>query len=88
MLDIKRNLIIDTTKAYGIVLVVIGHAPGIPELLISLIYSFHMPLFFFISGYLLSSNRLRLESWNGWLWRSGKTLFLPCLLYTSDAADE
>lgn len=40
-----------------------------------------MPLFFFISGYLLSSNRLRLESWNGWLWRSGKTLFLPWLVF-------
>lgn len=42
---------IDNAKFIGIFLVVLGHLP-IPEYAINFIYSFHMPLFFFISGYL------------------------------------
>ena len=44
---------IDNLKGFGILLVVIGHA--IPrEGFGQWIYAFHMPLFFFISGFLLS----------------------------------
>lgn len=49
---------IDAIKALGIVLVVYGHAPGTALAAKTLIYSFHMPLFFFISGYLLRADRL------------------------------
>ena len=42
---------IDNLKGIGIALVVLGHMK-IPEPLGKLIFSFHMPLFFFISGYL------------------------------------
>lgn len=43
---------IDTAKGIGILLVVLGHnLQGVPELT-SWIYTFHMPLFFIITGYL------------------------------------
>ena len=44
----KRNKSMDIAKAIGIILVVIGHSDS-P--LRSFVYLFHMPLFFFISGY-------------------------------------
>ncbi|WP_421550376.1 acyltransferase family protein [Kluyvera intermedia] len=43
---------IDTAKGIGIILVLIGHI--FPRESVDFIYLFHMPLFFFISGYLLS----------------------------------
>lgn len=81
MRESDRNPVLDKLKAIGIVLVVLGHAPGIPKWLITLIYSFHMPLFFFLSGYLMSSDRLRLQSWGDWMRRSSRTLLWPWLLF-------
>ena len=58
----QRNQWVDYAKAIGIILVVYGHvargliAAGLPmnqtwyTLVDSIIYSFHMPLFFFLSG--------------------------------------
>lgn len=54
-----RSEIIDLCKAWGMILVVWGHSSGIPVTAATLIYSFHMPLFFFISGYLLKTSRLQ-----------------------------
>ena len=48
--DMKRNAIIDITKAIGILFVIIGH--NSTGLLCRYIYSFHMPLFFIVSGFL------------------------------------
>ncbi len=41
---------VDVAKAFGIVLVVVGHAVAEPVEMLMLVYSFHMPLFFFLSG--------------------------------------
>ena len=58
----ERNVWVDYAKAIGIILVVYGHVArgvfnaGLPMdearfvLVDSIIYSFHMPLFFFLSG--------------------------------------
>lgn len=53
-----RNNSLDVAKGIGIILVVIGHVMSpvmsghsVIEWLYSVIYTFHMPLFFFISGY-------------------------------------
>lgn len=48
----QRNCAIDIAKAICICLMVIGHS-GCPEYLNRFIYMFHMPCFFFISGWLL-----------------------------------
>lgn len=47
---------IDICKGIGIILVLIGHGP-IPTDLKIFIYSFHMPLFFFLSGFVFSTNK-------------------------------
>ena len=53
----ERILYIDRLKGFGIFLVVIGHLiqnnviDGTSNTLFSVIYSFHMPFFFFLSGY-------------------------------------
>ena len=49
---------IDNAKSLGIVAIVVGHDPAIPEGLRSFLYAFHVPLFFFASGYLLKPSRL------------------------------
>lgn len=51
MSDGQRIDWIDSFKAMGIILVVLGHN-FLPEGVIKYIFSFHVPLFFFISGYL------------------------------------
>lgn len=47
---------IDMAKGGGIILVVIGHCLNPNSFLNSVIFSFHMPLFFIISGYLFKDN--------------------------------
>lgn len=49
-----KDLSLSCAKGIGIILMVMGHA-SCPEMLRHFIYSFHMPLFFIISGYLLSN---------------------------------
>ena len=46
-----RNVAIDALKGLGILLMVIGHS-NLPFNLRGLIFVFHMPLFFIVSGYL------------------------------------
>lgn len=51
----KRKQWIDIAKGIGIILVVLGHVTK-NRILIRIIYSFHMPLFFFLSGCLINKN--------------------------------
>ena len=53
----KRIEYIDIARGIGILLVVMGHNDFavVSPFLYKLIYSFHMPLFFFLSGYFLNS---------------------------------
>lgn len=48
----KRQIGIDYLKVFGIYLMILGHNSFLPDNLETIIYSFHMPLFFFISGLL------------------------------------
>ena len=48
-----RDLTLDIVKAICIMLMVVGHS-GCPTYLHDFLYLFHMPCFFFISGWLLS----------------------------------
>jgi len=55
----NRNRLISFMQTFGIILVVLGHSTyqlmqaGHTPAIYKWIYTFHMPLFFFISGYLL-----------------------------------
>ena len=53
----KRIEYLDIAKGIGILLVVLGHNDFevISVFVQRLIYSFHMPLFFFLSGYFLNA---------------------------------
>jgi fucose 4-O-acetylase-like acetyltransferase len=69
-----RLLWIDFAKTIGIWLVVFGHIK-IPENFTNVIYSFHMPLFFFISGYLERDRTIKETFRNGL-----KTIIIPYVI--------
>lgn len=48
----QREKWIDAARGIGIILVLIGHSNGLPALVRKVIYGFHMPFFFILSGYL------------------------------------
>lgn len=52
----KRITWIDTAKGIGISLVVLGHT-ALPYTIFRYIFSFHLPLFFFLSGYLFNQEK-------------------------------
>ena len=56
MVDSNRIVSFDILKGGGILLVILGHIQ-IPYMLKTVIYSFHMPLFFFGVRLFLSSNQ-------------------------------
>lgn len=66
-LNTNRDNTIDIAKAIGIIFVVIGHCCAIPRhggnvswqmYICDFIYTFHMPLFFFLSGYFFNKKFL------------------------------
>lgn len=70
----SRNVALDIAKAICIILMVIGHS-GCPEYLKNFIYMFHMPCFFFISGWLLNDRYLT-DIKTG-LWNKFKGTYFP-----------
>ena len=82
----KRYPEADLARGIGIILVVLGHAlrqdgdlPAMMERMISVIYSFHMPLFFFLSGF-VSIRVLSLRgsrAVGGWLRGRAVRLLVP-----------
>ena len=80
-----RNRVISIARGICIVLMVIGHS-GCPEYLRRLIYLFHMPFFFFASGYFCRPEQtLRGDDSSIGLYRRVlrrfKRLYLPFILY-------
>lgn len=61
----ERNRIVDIMKGLGICLVIMGHVLTYGSVLSKFILSFHMPLFFFLSGF-LSRNNTRLQTKHHW----------------------
>lgn len=79
----SHNQAISIVKGIGIALMVIGHA-GIPEALRHWIYSFHMPLFFFVSGFLFKDSYL-INAGSSLRFARNKMrgLYLPFVLWVS-----
>ena len=85
----ERDKLISVLQVFGILLVVLGHCQSGVEpkpLWFDWIYTFHMPLFIFISGYLLKytselkSQSIALTPWwgsKGWIWKKAKRLLVP-----------
>lgn len=71
--DNKRNLTLDFAKGLAILLMIFDHIIGRGKI----ITSFHMPLFFLISGYLLKE-----EAWIDTLKKKSKGLLLPYIRFS------
>lgn len=74
----KRMDTIDIAKGIGILFVIFAHVNYTPEVLV-LIYSFHMPLFFILSGVLFK--REKYESFRTFIKRRLNTLILPYIFF-------
>lgn len=75
-----RDARIDAAKAVAIVMVVLGHAKGVPQTYTVLAYSFHVPLFFFLSGWVLEAHGSA-RSYGQSLLRLARVLLVPYLCF-------
>lgn len=64
-------------KGIGIFLVILGHAGSVNGNIINVIFSFHMPLFFFISGFFFKETTLK-----DFLVKKGKRILIPYALFS------
>lgn len=71
---------IDNAKALGIILVVLGHIVSPSYYLSNLIFAFQVPLFFALSGYLLSGRKLNTGA-GAFVRHAAHRLLLPYLLF-------
>ena len=77
-----RVLVLDIAKGIGVFFVIAGHAPSIfPEYIRFWIGSFHMPLFFLISGYFAKPIREKLLLSKS-LVKKIRKLFFPYIVYS------
>lgn len=96
----SRNRLMSFMQAFGIILVVAGHSTyqlqqsGHMPAVRQWIYSFHMPLFFFISGYLLKYSNTRKDiqlsdmpvfGKNGFITGKVRRLLVPYVIISSVA---
>lgn len=77
----ERYQILDIIRGLAIILVVIGHylpenAPEWYKMLNKAIYSFHMPVFLFVSGYVYIATKKE-ESYFSFLYKKVKRLLIP-----------
>lgn len=52
----NRQSFLDIAKGIGIILMLFGHVPNMNHVVYNFIFMFHMPLFFFVTGYLWKDN--------------------------------
>ena len=79
----RRVYFVDVARGIGILLVVLGHTK-LPEVVSSFIYSFHVPFFFFLSGFVLQG-RIE-EAWPAFIWKRVRTLIWPYVIFSILAA--
>lgn len=71
----KRIQFVDMAKGLTILLVIVGHIDTVSVLKVS-IYSFHMPLFFILSGYFIKTSESISESFR----KMFRALIVPYLI--------
>ncbi len=77
----RRISYLDAARGVGIMLVVLGHIWENEDPAAVLIYSFHVPLFFILSGILISYTGCEKRSWRQILPGKIRGLLLPYLFY-------
>lgn len=78
----KRISYIDMAKGIGIILVVIGHTEFTSPNLITWISSFHMPLFFIISGILFAHTKVFQKDGKTFICNKLKTILVPYAFFS------
>lgn len=73
----NRNTMIDIAKGIVIILMVVGHCYSNDNMLLQLIYAFHMPFFFIVSGAMTRANDT-----NKIKFTSLKTTFIPYVCFS------
>lgn len=73
----KRLESLDIAKGIGIFLVVVGHSTFINDTILRWIFSFHMPLFFIISGILISHKNEENTSIRSIAVRKARSILIP-----------
>ena len=76
-MSLKRISYIDMAKGIGIILVVAGHSGFLSEPLLNWIMSFHMPLFFILSGMLLSHTNATRQTMSAFLKKKARGILIP-----------
>jgi acyltransferase len=71
---------IDNARAAGIVLIVLGHAPALPEGVREFLYRFHIPLFFFLAGAVVKPARFA-AGFGRWTARQARLLLVPYVFF-------
>ncbi len=71
----QRVASFDIAKAIALFAVVLGHTQfaGVPKSIVDACFSFHMPLFFIVSGYFFKPQK----DWRSFLCKNAKALLLP-----------
>lgn len=73
----KRIEWIDVAKGIGTLLVILSHLTQNDQFLRTIIFSFHMPLFFFLSGMVFSNKK----PFKQFLFRKIRTLYIPYVIF-------
>lgn len=71
-----RKNYLDVLRGIGAILVIVGHLVDYNSKLKVIIYSFHIPLFFFISGYLYKKNTTKQQIIN-----KSKSIIIPYFIF-------
>ncbi|MBR6033910.1 MAG: acyltransferase family protein [Clostridia bacterium] len=74
----ERDKAIDIARGISILLVLMGHSAFIPSSILVFIHSFHVPLFFFISGMVFSYSKY--PQFKDFLKSKAKSLLIPYFL--------
>jgi fucose 4-O-acetylase-like acetyltransferase len=76
----KQNNIVTLAKAFGIIFMVLGHTIPQENVIWRVIYTFHMPLFFIMSGYCFKEKYL--NDAKQFVMRKIKGIYVPFVLFS------
>lgn len=78
----KRLDYIDMVKGIGIILVVVGHSSYVPEDALTWLTSFHMPLFFIVSGILFAHKQSDQEPFGSYVKKRFCGMMIPYFCFS------
>lgn len=80
MKQLNRIEYIDIFRSFGIIAMIMGHV-GYGNTFDFFIHAFHMPMFFWISGFLFKHRSKSEMSFRTWLLKKARTLLLPYIVF-------